>query len=154
MANGIVNARRTHQLADDDTLRSIDHEGARLGHQREISHKNFMFVDLVCLFIMKADLHFQRSCVCGVPLLTLGDGILHIVSAQCEIHEFQAQLTAVIRDRRDIRKYFFQALVQKPLIGVLLDFDQIRHFQYLFLPRVTHTHAFSSLDRTYSVFLH
>ena len=35
-----------------------------------------------------------------------------------------------------------------------MHFDQIRHFQNLFLSRVTHTYTFTSIYRTYSVLLH
>ena len=51
MADSIVNTRRTYQLADNDTLRTVDYKGARLGHQRKISHKDLMLVNLVIFLV-------------------------------------------------------------------------------------------------------
>jgi hypothetical protein len=58
MVNAIIDAGGTHQLADNDTLRSVDYEGSGLGHQRQIAHENLMFVDFICFLIVKTDPYF------------------------------------------------------------------------------------------------
>ena len=52
MGDGIVNTGGTDQLADDDTLRAVDHKGAGGGHQGQISHKDIVLTDLVLFLII------------------------------------------------------------------------------------------------------
>ena len=113
-----------------------------------------MFTDFFFFFIIEADRYRQRRRVGGIPFLAFLDGILHIFLAQLEIDKFKAQRTAVVRNGRDVVKSFLQALTQKPLIGILLDFKEIRHLQNLFLSCITHTHNLGAGCRTYSVFFH
>ena len=58
MSNAIINSRRTHELTDDNTLCTVDNKCTRLCHQRKISHKNLMLVNLISLFIVETDSHF------------------------------------------------------------------------------------------------
>ena len=51
-------------------------------------------------------------------------------------------------------KDFLQSFVEKPLVRIFLDFNQVWHFQDFFLSLVAHSHAFSSFYRTNSVFFH
>ena len=63
-------------------------------------------------------------------------------------------MSAVIRNRRNIVKYFLQAFIQEPLIGVLLNFNQVRHFQNLFLSCIGHTRISAGCSLTDPVFFH
>ena len=63
-------------------------------------------------------------------------------------------MTSKVRDGRDILEDLFQALIQEPLIGIFLDFDQVRHLKNFLLSRVAHPYAFTGRHRTYSAFLH
>ena len=154
MPNGIINAGGTHQLTYDNSLRTIDYKGSGLCHQGKITHKYFMLTDFFFFLIVEADSNRQRRCIGSIPFLAFLNRIFNIVLAQLKVHKFKAKGTAVICDRRDIIKNLFQSLVKKPLIGILLDFDQIGHLQNLFLPCVTHTHHLGAGSWTYSVFLH
>ena len=154
MANGIVDTGGTYQLADNNTLCSIDHKGTGLCHQRKVTHENLMFTNLFFLFIVQTNCHGQRRRVGSISLLAFFNRIFHIVPAQLKVHKLQTQGSAVVSNGRDIVKDLFQAFVQKPLIGVLLDLDQIRHFQNLFLSCITHTFNLGTGNRTYSVFFH
>ena len=107
MSNSVIDTRGTNQLADDYTFCTVDNERTCLCHKRKITHENFMFVNLICLFVMKSNLDFQRCCICRISLFAFRDCIFHIVFAQCKIDEIQAQMTTVIRDRGDICKCFF-----------------------------------------------
>ena len=113
-----------------------------------------MLADFFFFFIVQTDSYRQRSRISGIPLLAFLNRILDIVLAQLKSHEFQLQGTAVIRNGRDIVKRFLKPLVKEPLIGVLLDFNQVGHLQNLFLSCIRHTHNLSIGYRTYSVFLH
>ena len=42
-------------------------------------------------------------------------------------------MSSKVSDRRDIVKDLFQALVEEPLIRILLELDQVRHLKNFFL---------------------
>ena len=113
-----------------------------------------MLAYFAVLSVVKTYTNFQRSCVCGIPLLALFNRVLHIIFAQSKVHKFQAELSTIILDRRDVIKNFLHSFIKKPLVGILLNLNEVRHFKYLFLSGITHTEAFVTLHWTYSVFLH
>ena len=154
MVNAVVNTRRTHQLADNNTLCAVNNKGAGGRHKREISHENLMLTDLVFFAVIEAHFNLQRSLVCCIPLFAFLYGILYIVLAQLEVHEFQAELSAIILNRRYVIKSLFQPVCEEPLIGIFLHLNQIGHLQNLFLSLVSHSYTSSAADRTYPVFLH
>ena len=119
-------AGRTDQLADDGTLSTVDHKGARIGHQREVAHENFLVLDLAGLLVQQTGSHAQGGSVGHVALLALLDAVLGLL-IQTEVHEAQRQVTGVVLNGADVMEDLFQALVQEPLIRVLLDLDQVRH---------------------------
>lgn len=84
-----------------------------------------MLFDFIRFLIMKSYFHLHRSGICGIPLLTLFNGIFNIISAQLEIDEFQAELIAVIPNRRNVLKYLFESFPQEPVVRVLLDFNKV-----------------------------
>ena len=73
---------------------------------------------------------------------------------QFEADEIHLQLTAVIRDRRNVIESFPESLIQEPLVGIFLHLDQVGHIQNFFSSGIAHTHAVSLYDRSYSVFFH
>ena len=156
MGDSVINTRRTNQLADDNTLRSIDHEGACLCHKREVAHEDFMFIDLVLLLIDQTDPDFERCCIGSIALLALFNRILHIgrICAQLVVDKLQAQLTAVVLNRGDVIESFLQTFLQEPVIGILLNLDQVRHLEDFFLSLVSHAHISAAVNHAYPVFLH
>ena len=154
MCDSIIDTRGTHKLADDNTLSTIDNKSTCLCHQRKISHKDLMLVNLISLLIIKPYSDFQRCCISCITFFTLINRIFCIFLAECKIHKFQTQMTIVICDRGNIIEYLFQSFVKKPLIGIFLNFNEVRHLQYFLLPGIAHAEAFSGFDGTNSVFLH
>ena len=106
MADSVVDAGGTHQLAYDNTLCAINDKSAGGSHEGQIPHEDLMLADLLFLLIVKANLYLQGRCVIGIPLLTLFNGILYIVLTKFEIHELQAERAAVVGNGRDIIKDF------------------------------------------------
>ena len=47
----IIYAGRTHQLADDNTLSTVDNKGTGFGHQGEITHENGGFLNFAGILI-------------------------------------------------------------------------------------------------------
>jgi len=154
MCDSIVDTRGTHELADDNSLCTIDNKCTCLCHQRKISHKDLMLVDLIIFLIIKPYSDLQRCRISCISLLTLIDRVLYIIFAECKIHKLQTQMTTVVSDRGNIVEYLFEAFIQKPLVGILLNFNEVGHLQYFFLPGIAHAEAFSGFDGTNSVFLH
>ena len=154
MVNTIVDTRGTYQLADDDTLRAVDHESSRLCHKRQITHENLMFVDLIRFLIIETNSYFQRSSVGGIPFFAFFDRVLCTLFVKCKVGKLQAQLSAVVGNRRNIRKCLTETFIQKPLVGISLNLDQIRHFQYFLFAGITHSDISAGFDRFDSVLFH
>ncbi len=127
VSDRIINTGGTHKLTDNNTLGPVDHKGSGFRHQRQVAHENVMFVDLVVFSVVKAHSHLERSRIGRVAFLALLDGVLGILLAKLEAGELETQLAAVIRNRGNIPENFIQTLIQKPLIRVFLNFDEIRH---------------------------
>ena len=138
MSNCIIDARRTHQLAYNYTLRPVDYERTRTRHQRQITHEYLVLVDLICLFVMKSYPYLKWRRIGGITFFTLFNRVFHVFLTQSKVNKFQAQMTAVIGNRGNVIKYFVQPFIQEPLVGILLDFNQIRHLKNFFLSGIAH----------------
>ncbi len=155
LVNSIIDTGRTDQLADDDSFRAIDHKGAGRGHQRKVAHEDFLFLDFPLRFlVIKAYAHPQRCRIVRVVLLALFDGILDLISAESVAYKGQAEMAAVIVDGRNVVKDLLEAFVQEPLIGILLDFQQVGHLKDLFLLLKTHPYTLTVIGRMHPVFFH
>ena len=120
-----VNARAAHQLAHDHPLGAVVHKSARVGHQGEISHKDFLLLHLAGLLVQQTRGHPQGRGIGGVALFALLDGVLGL--AQAVVDEFQRQVPGEVLDGGHIAEHLFQALIQKPLVRVLLHLNEVRH---------------------------
>ena len=92
-----------------------------------------MFIDLIFIFVAESHLDFQRCGVSCITLFALFDRVFDVIFAKREVYKLQAQMASKVSDRRDIVKDLFQALVEEPLIRILLDLDQVRHLKNFFL---------------------
>ncbi len=66
-----IRSRRPYQLTNDDSLSPVDDESACFGHQREISHEDFLLLDLAGIVVDQPHLHLERSRVRHIPLFAL-----------------------------------------------------------------------------------
>ncbi len=155
LVNSIINAGGTDQLADDYTLSTVDYEGSVLCHQGQVTHEDLLLLDLSVIFlVIQADSDSERSCIGAVSLFALFDRIFRVLFFKGITCKSQAEMPAEILDRRNVIQYFLKALVTKPLIGVLLNLDQIRHRQNFLLALIAHTDVFTTACRMYPVFFH
>src|SRR3546814_3572176 len=69
-------AGRPHELRHDDALGAVDHEGALVGHHREVPHEDRLLLDLAGGRVDEAGPHEDRSGEGHVLLLALLDGEL------------------------------------------------------------------------------
>ena len=154
MVNPIVNTGRTHKLGNNNTLRTVNHERTVLCHQRKVSHIDLMLVNFFFIFIKKANFHLERCSIGSIPLLALFNGVLCFGPHQFKVHKLQTQMTGKVLDGRNIIKGLPEPLMQKPLIGILLDFNEVRHFKDFFTARESHPEIFSGLHRMHFAFFH
>ena len=119
-------AGRTDQLADDGALCTVDDKGAGVGHQGEVAHEDLLILHLAGLLVQQTGGDAQGCCIGHVALFALFDAVLRLF-IETEVHEAQCQIAGVVLNGADVVEDLFQALVQEPLIRVLLDLDEVRH---------------------------
>ncbi len=121
LVNAVVDARRTDQLRDNDTLCAVDDERTGLGHQGQIAHEDLLLLHVLGIFlVVKTDLDLERRSVGGIAFLALCDRVLvlvHLVSPQLIADERKGKVTGIVLDGGDIFKYLLEALVKEPLVG-------------------------------------
>ena len=76
---GEVGARGTHELRHDDTLGAVDDEGAPTGHDREVPHEDFLFLDLAGHLVDEGGFDEQRLAVRDVLVAALLFGGLDVL---------------------------------------------------------------------------
>ena len=114
-----------------------------------------MFLDIVLIILIeKTNFNPKRSFISNITLFALFDRVLCLVLIKLESDKFHTNIATEIRNRRNVVKCFFQALVLEPFIGVLLNFDQIGNLKNLFLALIRHTPAVAVHNWTYSVLFH
>ena len=128
----VVHTGGTDDLGDDGTLSAVDDEAAALGHNGQVAHEDVLLLDLVGLGIAQPHPDLDGAGIGGVPLLALLNGVLGGV-VHGVVQEAQLQLTGEVGNGAYVPEHFPQALVQEPLVGVLLDAEHIGHFQDLFV---------------------
>ncbi len=92
----VISARRTDELADDNTLSTVDDERTRIRHEREITHEYFLLLDFTCLTIDKADIYPKRCCQRHIALFALVEIIFWL--AEREALEGQNKISGEILD--------------------------------------------------------
>ena len=122
----VVHAGGADDLRDDDALGAVYHEGAARGHEREVAHEDLLLLDLLRLLVAETHAHLERSGIRGVARLALLLGILGLL-VHGVVHEAQLQVARVVRDRVHVAEHLAQARVEEPLVGLLLDLQEVRH---------------------------
>ena len=140
----VINARRTHQLRNNNTFCTIDDKGTAFGHQREVAHEDLALLDFTGLLVPERCCHTQRRCIGNVTFLALCNCIFGgvIDPVVCEV---QYQIAVVIRNGRNVTKDLFQSFFPEPLVRVLLYLDQVRHFQNFVDLTEVHANVFPAL---------
>ena len=97
---------------------------------------------VICILSVATEPNLQRRGIGGVPGLAL----LHVVLGgliHLEIDEAQLQIALVVADGTHVREDLAQAGIQEPLIGFLLDLQQVGHRHDLFVPGKILTQGFA-----------
>ena len=107
---------------------AVDDEGAAFGHEREIAHEDLGLLDLTGQLVGEADFHLEGSGIVYVALFAFLNGILGLGIERIR-HKIDEKVSGIIRDGGYIPQHFHQTFLEEPLIGVLLNFDQIGHLK-------------------------
>ena len=127
-----VHAGAADDLGDDDALCTIDDERAAVGHEREIAHEDLLILDLAGLLVEQAHADLDRLRIGGVALFALFNGVLGLL-IEGVVQEGQLEVAGVVADGGHIAEDLMQALPQEPVVGVLLDLQQVGHLQDLLI---------------------
>ena len=141
----IVCSGGSDYLGDDDALCAVDDKGTSLGHALEISHVDLLLLYLLCLLIAESDANPERRRICGVSLLALRHAVLGRI-VQSIVQKSQLKVARVVGDDSDIAEDLFEALFNKPLVGLFLNLDEIRHLQNFIYFRKTSAGFTAALD--------
>ena len=116
-----VHARRPDQLADNDTLGTVDHEGTVFRHLRKIPHEHRLFLDFPRVFVHKSNLHPQRTGISHVSLTT--HLLIVLWFSEPEIPETQFEALVEALDGRYFFKKLTQPLTLEPTKRIQLNFN-------------------------------
>ena len=130
----VVHAGAADDLRDDDALGAVDDEGAAVGHHGEIAHEDGLLLDLAGVLLQELHPHFDGLGIGGVALLALLHGVLRAL-VHGEVLEGQLQVAGVVGDGADVAEDLLEPFVQEPVVGILLDLEQIGHFEDFFILR-------------------
>ena len=142
----IINTGGTNQLGNNDTLCTVDDEGAAWCHDRKITHKDVLLFYLSGFLVQQACTNAQRSRIGRVTLFALFDGVFWGL-VKTVVNKVEHQIALIVRNLGNILKYFLQSLLKKPFVGVFLHLDQVWHFQNLIDPRKAHSNIFTQMYR-------
>ena len=126
----VVHAGRADELADDDPLGAVDHEGALVGHPRVVTHVDALALDLARLLDQELDVDVERLAERQVlrPALLLGVlRIAELVVEELELHH----LAGEVLDRADLVEQLAKPLLDEPAERVELELDQVGDLELL-----------------------
>ena len=121
----VVNARRTNQLAYDNTFSTIDYESTGFSHQGEIAHKYGRFFDFASIFVHQAYFNIHRSRVRFISFLAFLNIIFRF--AKLEVFKRKLKVTGKVFNRRNVVENFTQTFFNEPVIRAFLNINQMRH---------------------------
>ena len=100
----VVNARASHQLADNYTFSPVDHKRTLFSHQREVPHENFLFFDLAALLVEQTHFNTQWCSIGGITVLAFLHTILWFTKTRRQ--KIELKRIGKVRDRRNLFKCF------------------------------------------------
>ena len=124
-----VDARRTHELRDDDALGAVDDERSAVGHHREVAHEDRLLFDLTGLRVHEPRGDEQRARVGHVALAALVLGVLRRV--EDVVGQLELELTGEVLDGRDVAQNLGDTVFEEPTERVGLYFDEVGKLLHL-----------------------
>ena len=119
----VVHTRGTDELRDDDTLGTVDDEGALIGHHGEVAHEDELLLDLAGLLVGETDVGQKRSLIGHILLAALLDGVRGV--AELMLAEGNLENMVLALDGAGFLERLTKALVLKTLKGFPLNRDKV-----------------------------
>ena len=119
----VVHARGTDELRDDDTLGTVDDEGALIGHHGEVAHEDELLLNLAGLLVGETDVGQKRSLIGHILLAALLDGVRGV--AELMLAEGNLENMVLALDGAGFLERLTKALVLKTLKGFPLNRDKV-----------------------------
>ena len=130
-----ANARRTMQLADNDTLSSVDDEAATRRHDGHIAHINQLFLDILAR--LQTEQNMQRGGIGFAVLQAVNQRVLRV--SDLIMAEIQDVLAVMAFNRKNFLDDFLKpqdfprirgrGRLQELSVGLKLDVNQIWNIQ-------------------------
>ena len=138
----VVHAGRTDDLRYDNALGAVYNKGAALGHEREVAHEYLLLLDLLGLKVAQTHADLERRGIRRVTGLALLLGVLGLL-VHGIVDEAQLKITGIVGNGVGIPEHLAQAGLQKPLIALFLDLQQVGHVLDLFVSRKALSESFA-----------
>ena len=119
----VVHARGTNELGDNDSLGTVDDEGALIGHHGEVAHEDELLLDLAGLLVGETDVGQKRSLIGHILLAALLDGVRGV--AELMLAEGNLENMVLALDGAGFLERLTKALVLKTLKGFPLNRDKV-----------------------------
>ena len=119
----VVHARGADELRDDDTLGTVDDEGALISHHGEVAHEDELLLDLAGLLVGETDVGQKRSLIGHILLAALLDGVRGV--AELMLAEGNLENMVLALDGAGFLERLTKALVLKTLKGFPLNRDKV-----------------------------
>ena len=119
----VVHTRGADELRDNDTLGTVDDEGALIGHHGEVAHKDELLLDLAGLLVGETDVGQKRGLIGHVLLAALLDGVRGV--AELMLAEGNLENMVLALDGAGFLERLTKALVLKTLKGFPLNRDKV-----------------------------
>ena len=126
---GKENARRADELVDDGAFNTVDNKGAGGGHFGDVAQKDFLGGDFTGLFVGQGGFDFEGHFVSQA--LFFAGSWSEFGGEESVIGKFESPVLAgEVFDGAQFAESIFDALLQKPIVGVGLDSDEIKLGQF------------------------
>ena len=119
----VVHTRGADELRDDDTLGTVDDEGALIGHHGEVAHEDELLLDLAGLLVGETNVGQKRGLIGHVLLAALLDGVRGV--AELMLAEGNLENMVLALDGAGFLERLTKALVLKTLKGFPLNRDKV-----------------------------
>ena len=120
----VVRAGRTDELGDDDALRAVDYERARIGHEGEFAHEHVLFDYLFLYLVVEPDLDVQGKRICRISVAAFLFVVLGFL-VEPMVEEIELVVVRIVHDGREIFEHFGNAFVYEGRVARFLDFNEV-----------------------------
>ncbi len=126
LVRGEEHAEGSSELRDDNSFDSVDDEGSVIGHEREISKKDFLFLFRVEHLVLELDSNLEGGLI--RKLVRLCEVLVVLCRRKLEAREGELELLVrIVLDWRELLENVGETLFNEPLERLRLGIYQVRN---------------------------